>query len=80
MNVRIGIVNLASVLALASLAVGMIASILCFLGRMDFDAFKLVFNLMSLLWFLTAPLWITPQLFGEAFTEAGKKAWLRPKG
>ncbi|HUT52286.1 MAG TPA: hypothetical protein VM658_02745 [bacterium] len=79
MNGRVTIINVASVLAILSLLAGLGAAIATFTGAISFDSYKLIFNLASLAWFLTSPLWFVPQLFGERWKEAGKGAWLRPK-
>ena len=79
MNMRVMIINLASILAVLALLAGLASAIMAFTGAVDLDNYKLVFNLSSLLWFVTAPLWFVPQIFGEDWKEAGGKAWLRPK-
>jgi hypothetical protein len=73
------IINLASVFAILSLLAGLASAIMAFTGAVDMDTYKLIFNLASLLWFITAPLWFVPKIFGESWKEAGGKAWLRPK-
>jgi hypothetical protein len=80
MNPRVTVINIASVLAILSLLVGLTAAIAAFTGAVSFDSYKLIFNLAGLAWFLTSPLWFVPRLFGESWKAAGKKAWLRPKG
>ena len=79
MNARVWIVNLASLAAVAALLAGLIAAILTFSGNLEFSAYLRVLNLASLVWFLAAPLWFVPRLFGPAFAAAAEKAWLRPK-
>jgi hypothetical protein len=79
MKVRVLIVNIASVLAVLSLGAGLAAAAGAFTGAISFDSYKLIFNLASLAWFITSPLWFVPQLFGEEWKQAGKEAWLRPK-
>lgn len=78
MKTRVMIINLASVTAILSLLIGLAASILVFTGGLDTAAYKLILDLVSLAWFMGSPLWLVPHLFGEAFSEAGKHAWLRP--
>ena len=80
MNPRVTVINIASVLAILSLLAGLAAAIAAFTGAVSFDSYKLIFNLASLAWFLTSPLWFVPQLFGHDWKEAGKQAWLRPRG
>ena len=77
MKGRAVIINLASVLAILSLAAGLAAAVGAFTGAISFDSYKLIFNLASLAWFIFSPLWFVPQLFGEEWKEAGKGAWLR---
>ena len=79
MNARVMLINLSSIIAILSLLIGLAAAILAFTGEWDLDRFKLVFNLASLAWFVTAPLWFTPQTFGQAWKDAGGQAWLRPR-
>jgi hypothetical protein len=79
MNMRVMIINLASVFAILALLSGLASALLAFTGAVDMDTYKLIFNLVSLLWFITAPLWFVPQIFGEGWREAGGMAWLRPK-
>ncbi len=78
MKTKVMIINLASVVAIASLLIGLGVAILVFTGRQDMDTFYTVFNLASLAWFLSAPLWFVPGLFGKGFEQAGREAWLRP--
>ncbi len=80
MKTRTLIINLASILAILSLLIGLLVGVLAFTGVLEFEKYKLILNLSSLVWFLTAPFWFVPQLFGKNFAEAGKQAWLRPKG
>jgi hypothetical protein len=79
MNGRVLIVNAASMVAILSLAVGLLAAGLAYSGTWSFETYKLVLNLASLAWFVSAPLWFIPHRFGAKFAEAGKKAWLRGK-
>lgn len=79
MNPRVLIINVASLVAIASLIVGLLAAVLAFTGAWSFETYKLVINLASVVWFLSAPLWFIPHLFGAGFAEAGKRAWLRKK-
>lgn len=80
MKTKVMIINAASVAAILCLLVGLAAAFMAFYGRADLDAYKTIFNLASLGWFLTSPLWFVPKLFGSGFEEAGRRAWLRPKG
>jgi|GEM_PF-3139405 len=77
MKIRTMIINLASILAILSLLVCLSSGILAFTQTIRFEQYKLILNLASLVWFLTAPFWLVPQLFGSKFAEAGKSAWLR---
>jgi len=79
MKTRTLLINLASIIAILSLLVSLIAGILAFTETVSLEQYKLILNLASLIWFLTSPLWFVPQLFGSKFSEAGKSAWLRPK-
>lgn len=79
MNPRVALVNLASLVALASLLVMLISAFLAFTGDLEFKSYLLIFNLASLTWFLSAPFWFIPHLFGPAMKQAAKSAWLRPK-
>ena len=64
--------------AIVSLLVGLAAALMAFVGKTDIDSYKLVFNLASVAWFVSSPFWFVPKIFGDAWEEAGKKAWLRP--
>lgn len=77
MKARQMIINFASILAILSLLVCLLSGILAFMGALEFEKYKMFFNLASLVWFLSAPFWLVPQLFGTKFAEAGKEAWLR---
>ena len=79
MNARVMLINLASIVAILSLVIGLAAAILAFTGELDLDRYKLVFNLASLAWFVAAPLWFVPQIFGPGWKQAGGQAWLRPR-
>jgi len=80
MKAKTMIINLASVVAIASLVTGLAAAVMAFTVGIDFlPTYKLIFNLASIAWFVSAPFWFTPQMFGEEYVEAGKRAWLRPK-
>jgi hypothetical protein len=53
------------ILAILSLIAGLVFSVLVFTGTMTMDQYQTAFNVISLLWFLTAPLWLVPELFGK---------------
>jgi uncharacterized RDD family membrane protein YckC len=78
-KLRVQVINLASLVAIQSLAVGLLSAVLVFQGRINFEAYNFIFNVMTLIWFLSAPLWFVPALFGAKYGEAGKRAWLRPQ-
>jgi len=80
MNARVTIINIASLVAILSLLIGLLAAIMAFSGAAEIATYKLILNLSSLAWFITSPLWFVPHLFGDDFAQAGKRAWLRPKG
>ena len=71
MKVKTMIINLASLVAIASLIAGLSAAVMAFVGATDLDNYKLIFNLASIAWFVSAPYWLTPQMFGEEYAEAG---------
>jgi len=65
------IIKLCQILALLALAVCISVPIVAYLGKFSFAQYLRWFNLASLLWFLTAPFWIVPRLFGKEWEEAG---------
>jgi len=71
--------NLASILAVLSLAVCLAAPILCFAHAIDKRTYIICLDFATLAWFLSAPFWLTPGLFGKKFEEAAARAWLRVK-
>jgi len=79
MNWRRHWINLASLLAIAALIVCLGSSVLCFAHVIDKHAYFAWLNAGTIAWFLTAPFWFTPGLFGKKFEQASSSAWLRPK-
>ena len=79
MKTRTLIINLASIIAILSLAISLTSGFCAFFEIVSMDQYKTILDLSTLVWFLTSPLWFVPQLFGHKFAEAGKAAWLTPK-
>lgn len=71
------VIRLCQVLALVALAVCVVVPIMAYVGKISFAQYIRWFNIASLLWFLTSPLWIVPRLFGKEWEEAGQLAKLR---
>jgi hypothetical protein len=71
--------KLCHLLALVALAVCAGVPIAAYMDKISFAQYLRWFNLASLLWFLTAPLWIVPGLFGKKWEEAGRLAKLRQR-
>jgi hypothetical protein len=71
---RATVIRACQVLALVALAVCVAVPIAAYVGKFSFAQYVRWFNLASLLWFLTAPLWIVPRLFGKKWEEAGRLA------
>ncbi len=78
MNKKVLVINASSILSIIALLVCIITPVLVFSGDMTKDAYHAWFNWASLAWFLFAPFWFVPGIFGKALEEAGKRAWLRP--
>ena len=74
---RTTMIKVCQVLALLALAVCVSVPIVVCVGKLSFSEYLRWFNLASLLWFLTAPLWIVPRLFGKEWEKAGRLAKLR---
>ena len=68
------LIKLCQFLALAALVVCAGAPIAAYAGKISFAQYLRWFNFASLLWFLTAPLWIVPHLFGKKWEEARRRA------
>ena len=79
MKLKVFIINLASLLAIASFSAGLILAIAAFQGTVELAQFRTLLGIISLAWFVSAPLWFVPSLFGEEFAKAGDQAWLRPR-
>ncbi len=71
---RATVIKLCQVLALVALVVCIAVPIAAYAGKFSFGEYVRWFNLASLVWFLTAPLWIVPRLFGKEWEEAGRLA------
>ena len=80
MNIKVIFINLASVVSIFALIVCIMTPILVFTGGMEKDVYHIWFNWASLVWFIFAPFWFVPKIFGQKWKEAGNKAWLRPGG
>ncbi|MCI0426852.1 MAG: hypothetical protein L0387_09435 [Acidobacteria bacterium] len=68
------VIKLCGILAILALAVCISAPGLAYMGKLSFADYRWWFNLGSLLWFLSSPLWIVPHLFGKKWEEAGRLA------
>jgi hypothetical protein len=80
MKGRLVFINLASIVSILALLVCIITPVLVFSHTIEKDAYHVWFNWASLAWFLFAPFWFVPGIFGPGWNEAGNQAWLRPKG
>jgi len=79
MNWRKSWIDVCAMLAIVSLIGCIVFPVLCFGHYIDKHAYITWLDWATVLWFLTAPFWFTPGLFGKKFEEAGKLAMFRPK-
>ena len=52
-------------ISIGALLAALIASLLVFTGDMAMDSYIIVINTVSIIWFVTAPVWMVPELFGR---------------
>ncbi len=79
MKTRIVIINVCSFVAIIALTVCLASGFLAYFETVSMDDYKTILDLATVVWFITSPFWMVPQLFGKAFAEAGKSALLTPK-
>jgi len=54
---------IAVIISIISLGACITIPFISFFGVIDFGTYLLWFNIASLLWFISAPIWLTPGLF-----------------
>ena len=56
-------------ISIAALLAALLASILVLTGDISNESYKFTLNIVTVLWFVIAPLWMVPELFGRKKPE-----------
>jgi hypothetical protein len=73
------IIDSCAIVAIAALGICIESALPVLLWGASFDSYLVLFNVLTLVWFITAPIWLVPELFGEKIKKEAERAIFRIK-